>query len=85
LRVVLPGSLQGILQSDSQGSALILVRRDNLCETLSRSRDQNQTENQPRRVLPEMGLPSRVVRVLVFLTDHSSPHDKYRLALLENL
>ena len=39
LGVVLPGSLQGILQSDRQGSALILVRRDNLCKTLPRSCD----------------------------------------------
>ncbi len=56
LRIVLPGSLQRILQGDRQGSALALVRRDNLCKTLPHSRDQNQTENQPRRVLPEMGV-----------------------------
>jgi hypothetical protein len=55
LWIVLPRSLQRILQSDRQGRALILVRRGYLCKTLPRSRDQNQTENQERRILPKMG------------------------------
>ena len=77
LRIVRPGSLQRILQGDRQGSALALVRRYDLCKTLPHSRDQNQTENQPRRVLPEMGVAFRFVRLVVFLTNHSSPQDRW--------